>query len=87
MSARTPTRTRAIPAPVSALRAGHGSRGAGAGRGAGGAAARLPWWAVALPAAAFAVLFLLAGSGQARATGGEPAIGRFLDHVRYTVTR
>ncbi|WP_284453888.1 hypothetical protein [Streptomyces sp. MRC013] len=43
---------------------------------------------MALPAAAFAVLFLLlAGPGQARATGGEPVVGRFLEQVRHAVAR
>ncbi|MFI5807322.1 hypothetical protein [Streptomyces sp. NPDC051561] len=48
---------------------------------------RLPWWAVALPVAAFVVLFvLMAGPGQAHAAGGTqdaPGIayllGRILD--------
>lgn len=37
-----------------------------------GADARLPWWALALPALAFGLLLiLLAGSGQAHAASGE----------------
>ncbi|MEU3630674.1 MULTISPECIES: hypothetical protein [Streptomyces] len=48
----------------------------------------MPWWAIALPVAAFTALFLLlAGSGQARATEGQPAVGRFLEQVRHTVAR
>ncbi|MFE4264830.1 hypothetical protein [Streptomyces sp. NPDC056883] len=39
---------------------------------AAGADARLPWWALALPALAFGfLLILLAGSGQAHAASGE----------------
>ncbi|MCM1968576.1 hypothetical protein [Streptomyces sp. G1] len=39
---------------------------------AAGADARLPWWALALPALAFGLLLiLLAGSGQAHAASGE----------------
>ncbi|MCX0243109.1 MULTISPECIES: hypothetical protein [Streptomyces] len=49
---------------------------------------RLPWWAVALPAVAFAVLLLLiAGPGQAQAATGESATGRLLHHVVELVTR
>ncbi|MFE4638200.1 hypothetical protein ACFRJ1_33195 [Streptomyces sp. NPDC056773] len=44
-----------------------------------GADARLPWWALALPALAFGLLFiLLAGSGEAHAASGE---GSTLVHV------
>ncbi|MBM7438165.1 hypothetical protein [Streptomyces sp. HB132] len=43
---------------------------------------RLPWWAVALPALAFAALLLLiVEPGQAHATAGDPAIGRLLERV------
>ncbi|AOT58231.1 hypothetical protein [Streptomyces fradiae] len=71
MPARTPTRTHPV-APAPAA----------------GAEVRLPWWAIALPVAAFTALFLLlAGSGQARATEGQPAVGRFLEQVRHTVAR
>jgi hypothetical protein len=34
---------------------------------------RLPWWAVALPAAAFAALLLLITGGSADAAGAAPA--------------
>lgn len=44
-----------------------------------GADARLPWWALALPALAFGLLLiLLAGSGQAHAASGD---GSALVHV------
>ncbi|MFJ3706381.1 MULTISPECIES: hypothetical protein [Streptomyces] len=43
---------------------------------------RLPWWAVTLPALAFAALLLLiVEPGQAHAGTGAPAIGRLLEHV------
>ncbi|MGW1772966.1 hypothetical protein [Streptomyces sp. NPDC002104] len=46
---------------------------------AAGADARLPWWALALPALAFGLLLvLLAGSGQAHAASGD---GSVLVHV------
>lgn len=45
-----------------------------AGRGAGGIQTRLPWWAVALPALAFAaLLMLIAGPGQTDTGAAEPA--------------
>ncbi|MEU1216317.1 hypothetical protein ACFYSH_31825 [Streptomyces sp. NPDC005791] len=44
--------------------------------------ARLPWWAVVLPALAFAALLLLiVEPGQAHAATGDPAIGRLLGHI------
>ncbi|WP_405936118.1 hypothetical protein OG338_04780 [Streptomyces sp. NBC_00726] len=49
---------------------------------------RLPWWAVALPAVAFAALLLLiAGPGQAQAATGESATGRLLRHLVELLTR
>ncbi|MEU0301237.1 hypothetical protein ABZ252_17470 [Streptomyces sp. NPDC006175] len=43
---------------------------------------RLPWWAVALPALAFAALLLLiVEPGQAHASAGDPALGRLLGHI------
>ncbi|WP_374112447.1 hypothetical protein [Streptomyces sp. CC210A] len=52
-------------------------------------AARLPWWALALPAAAFtALLLLVAGPGQAQASPGRtPAVGRILEHLQQTFVR
>ncbi|NKY15648.1 hypothetical protein [Streptomyces somaliensis] len=79
MSALTPTRTRPT-APAPGVGGDTGAR-----TGPSGARARLPWWALALSAAAFAALFLLAGPGQARAADGEPAVGRFLDWARHAV--
>lgn len=49
---------------------------------ADGVEVRLPWWAVVLPALAFAALLLLiVDPGQAHAATGAPAIGRLLGHV------
>ncbi|MEU0137073.1 hypothetical protein ABZ172_24055 [Streptomyces sp. NPDC006296] len=46
------------------------------------AAVRLPWWAVTLPALAFAALLLLiVEPGPARAASGDPVAGRLLAHV------
>ncbi|MFJ8862840.1 hypothetical protein ACIRD8_31005 [Streptomyces sp. NPDC102451] len=43
---------------------------------------RLPWWAVALPAVAFAALLLLiVEPGQAHAAAADPAVGRLLGHI------
>ncbi|MFE6189333.1 hypothetical protein ACFQ6U_33430 [Streptomyces sp. NPDC056465] len=43
---------------------------------------RLPWWAVTLPALAFAALLLLiVEPGQAHAAAGDPAVGRLLGRI------
>jgi hypothetical protein len=48
---------------------------------------RLPWWAIALPALAFAALLLLiAGSGEAHAVAADPAISRLLARIAALVT-
>lgn len=49
---------------------------------------RLPWWAVALPAIAFAALLLLmAGPGQANAAAGDPGVGRVVHQIQQTLAR
>ncbi|MEU2025398.1 hypothetical protein ABZ565_25105 [Streptomyces sp. NPDC016469] len=49
---------------------------------------RLPWWAVVLPAVAFAALLLLvAGPGQAQAATGGSAAGQLLRHLVELLTR
>ncbi|MDX3851458.1 hypothetical protein [Streptomyces sp. AK02-01A] len=49
---------------------------------------QLPWWAVALPAVAFAALLLLmAGPGQAHAAADDPSVGRILEHIQLTLSR
>ncbi|WP_426363202.1 hypothetical protein [Streptomyces sp. E-08] len=48
---------------------------------------RLPWWALALPAAAFlALLILMAGPGEAQAATGDPVVGRVLEHLWQTLS-
>ncbi|MEU3825164.1 hypothetical protein GT045_35555 [Streptomyces sp. SID486] len=54
----------------------------------GGAAIRLPWWALALPALAFVVLLaLIANPSDAQAASGAPAVARVLEHARQLLTR
>lgn len=54
----------------------------------GGVEIRLPWWSVALPALAFAVLFaLMADSGRAHAAAGDPVVGPVLEQIRLTLAR
>ncbi|MEV6166346.1 hypothetical protein AB0L71_31390 [Streptomyces sp. NPDC052052] len=49
---------------------------------------RLPWWAIALPAVAFAALLLLImGSGDAHAVTTDPAGGRMLARFLALITR
>ncbi|MEU7698509.1 hypothetical protein [Streptomyces sp. NPDC039028] len=55
--------------------------------GATGGDTRLPWWALALPAAAFlALLLLMSGSGETHATAGAPGVGGLLELVRQTLS-
>ncbi|MGW1979938.1 hypothetical protein [Streptomyces sp. NPDC001889] len=59
-------------------------------RGTGGAGHRLPWWALALPVLAFAVLMLgIAGPARAEttATGGEPVVRVAIEYLRALLTR
>ncbi|GGX78581.1 hypothetical protein [Streptomyces minutiscleroticus] len=54
----------------------------------GGAETRLRWWALALPALAFAVLLLLmAHPADAPAAGAEPALAHFLERVQQAMAR
>jgi hypothetical protein len=59
---------------------------------AGSVDTRLPWWALALPMLAFAVLLLvIAGPGQAQAAAGDPAgdpaVGQLFERVQQTLSR
>ncbi|MFF1511449.1 hypothetical protein [Streptomyces sp. NPDC058326] len=46
---------------------------------------RLPWWALALPVAAFtALLLLIAGPGGAHAAAGDRGAGGVLEQIRQT---
>ncbi|MGX1884143.1 hypothetical protein [Streptomyces sp. NPDC055287] len=48
---------------------------------------RLPWWAVALPALAFAVLLLLiVGPGEAQAATGDPAVAHLVERIQQTLS-
>ncbi|MCM1949170.1 hypothetical protein NC315_27935 [Streptomyces sp. G2] len=46
---------------------------------------RLPWWALALPVAAFTVLLLVTGPGEAAAAGGDGGMGQLLQRIGQTL--
>ncbi|MFF8552435.1 hypothetical protein ACF058_06215 [Streptomyces sp. NPDC015501] len=49
---------------------------------ADGGGARLPWWALALPAVAFAVLLsMILTPGQAHAATGAPVLGQLIEPI------
>ncbi|GGX75755.1 hypothetical protein [Streptomyces fructofermentans] len=51
-----------------------------------GADTRLPWWALLLPALAFAALLLLIlNPADAHAAGGDPGIDRLVERVQRIV--
>lgn len=55
---------------------------------AGRVEVRLPWWAVALPAVAFAALLLMIMSpGQARAATVAPVPGQLIEHALHLLAR
>ncbi|MET9431439.1 hypothetical protein [Streptomyces sp. NPDC003036] len=48
---------------------------------------RLTWWALTLPVLAFAALLaLITGGREAHAAGGDPAVGRILEHIQQTLS-
>ncbi|WP_217144274.1 hypothetical protein [Streptomyces sp. AC627_RSS907] len=54
----------------------------------GGAEARLPWWALALPALAFvALLLLILNPSDAHAAADAPAITPLLEWLRQLIAR
>jgi hypothetical protein len=54
----------------------------------GGVEVRLPWWALALPALAFALLLLvILNPADAHAAGGDPAVGHLFERIQETVLR
>ncbi|GAA1510255.1 hypothetical protein GCM10009730_13380 [Streptomyces albidochromogenes] len=54
---------------------------------ASGLDTRLPWWAVVLPALAFAVLLLMiAGPGEARAATGDPSVTHLVERIQQTLS-
>ncbi|MFJ2773004.1 hypothetical protein [Streptomyces sp. NPDC087300] len=55
---------------------------------AGSVEVQLPWWAIALPALAFAALLLLIlNPADAHAASGEPMVTQLLEHIRETILR
>lgn len=49
---------------------------------------RLPWWALALPALAFAALLLLIlNPADAHAATGDPSISHLFERIQQTVLR
>ncbi|MFE3637030.1 hypothetical protein [Streptomyces sp. NPDC059168] len=54
----------------------------------GGADSRLPWWALALPALAFAVLLaLILNPSDAHAAAGDPAVAQLLERAQRLLAR
>ncbi|MEU5636085.1 hypothetical protein ACIA8I_37120 [Streptomyces rishiriensis] len=54
----------------------------------GGVDTRLPWWALALPALAFATLLLLIlNPADAHAAGGDPVITHLVERVQMLLAR
>ncbi|OEJ38392.1 hypothetical protein AR457_26865 [Streptomyces agglomeratus] len=55
---------------------------------ASGIDTRLPWWGVALPALAFAVLLLMiAGPGEAHAATGDPGLAQLVARIQQVLSR
>ncbi|MBT3165168.1 hypothetical protein HTV80_18940 [Streptomyces sp. Vc74B-19] len=53
-----------------------------------GAATRLPWWALALPALAFvALLTLVLNPAEAHATAGDPALTHLVERAQQLMAR
>ncbi len=53
-----------------------------------GAATRLPWWALALPALAFAALLtLVLNPSEAHAAAHEPTIAHLVERAQQLMTR
>jgi len=69
-----PARTHTPPRPASAS--------------AGGVDTRLPWWALALPALAFATLLvLILNPADAHAAGSDPVITHLVERVQMLIAR
>ncbi|GEK03484.1 hypothetical protein ACWDU8_20440 [Streptomyces sp. NPDC003388] len=55
---------------------------------AGGVDIRLPWWALLLPALAFAVLLaLILNPSEAHAASGDPAVAQLLERAQRLLAR
>ncbi|MEU6095754.1 hypothetical protein [Streptomyces sp. NPDC047079] len=52
----------------------------------GGIDMRLPWWALALPTLAFAVLLALILNPADTRAGGDPALGHLVERIQQTMT-
>ena len=54
----------------------------------GGMDIRLPWWAIALPTLAFAILLaLILNPAHAQAATGDPAVGPVLERIQELALR
>ncbi|MCQ9133508.1 MULTISPECIES: hypothetical protein [Streptomyces] len=54
----------------------------------GGVDTRLPWWALALPALAFAgLLLLILNPADAQAAGSDPVITHLVERVQMLIAR
>ncbi len=54
----------------------------------GGVDIQLPWWAIALPAVAFAALLLLIlNPADAHAASSEPAVTHLIEHIQALISR
>jgi len=66
----------------------HTRRDPGATKDSASVEIQLPWWAIALPAIAFAALLLLMlNPADAHAAGGEPVVTHMLERIQETVFR
>ncbi|GAA3108271.1 hypothetical protein ACFQ0X_33765 [Streptomyces rectiviolaceus] len=64
----------------------HTRRDLGATKDSASVEIQLPWWAIALPAIAFAALLLLIlNPADAHATSGGPAVTHVLERIQETV--
>lgn len=64
----------------------HTQRDPGAPKDSASVEIQLPWWAIALPAIAFATLLLLIlNPADAHAASGEPVVTHVLERIRETV--
>ncbi|MFH8486563.1 hypothetical protein [Streptomyces longisporoflavus] len=66
----------------------HTRRDPGATKDSASVEIQLPWWAIALPAIAFAALLLLMlNPADAHATAGEPVVTHLLERIQEMVFR
>ncbi|MGW7276403.1 hypothetical protein ACWGH5_38635 [Streptomyces sp. NPDC054864] len=66
----------------------HTRRDLGATKDSASVEIQLPWWAIALPAIAFAALLLLIlNPADAHAASGDPVVTHLLERIQETVFR